>query len=94
VENPSELEVIEDPIVTPRAREVWMPDRQKILNRAVRLLLSEGLIVELWCADEDCDDRKVKREATGGGFDLLCGCKRRVFTRPTQETMRQYVARQ
>lgn len=79
----SDLKIVsvDDKVIVPRSREVWIRDEQKKLNRAIKLLMQRGMSVDLHCLNPDCSDNTVTREQTAGGFELLCGCKRRVFNR-------------
>lgn len=65
--------------IQPRSREVWLRDDLKTINRAVRLFLSKGIAIDMHCTNAACFDTKLTREPNASGFDLLCGCKRRVI---------------
>lgn len=73
------MKTIDEAVIVPRAREVWLRDDQKVLNRAVKLLMARWLAVDLHCLNADCEDNTIQRQPNAAGFDLLCGCKRRVF---------------
>jgi hypothetical protein len=68
-----------DPIVQPRAREVWTNDAVKGLRRATRLLTEHNLQVYVLCGD--CKTQLTQENGDGAGIDLVCACKRRVVRR-------------
>lgn len=70
------------PAAISRDREVWTKDESRLLDRAIALLGSRGLKLQLACNDPACASPTLERmRTTDGSFTLRCGHKDRVFTR-------------
>lgn len=66
---------------TPREREVWTKDEQRLIDRATAFLAFKGLEFLIACADDRCKGQKLERVPAAEGSILRCLHKDRVLQR-------------
>jgi len=70
------------PAAQSRIREVWIKAEARLLDRALALLQSRGVILQLRCGDRTCSAPTLERMTLEDGtVRLRCGHKDRVFSR-------------
>jgi hypothetical protein len=66
---------------TPRAREVFTKDEARLLERAMKLIKARGLVLQMRCSDERCQDTKIERIVDeAGDVRLRCAHRDLVFS--------------
>lgn len=67
---------------TPREREVWTKDEQKMVDRALRFLASKRIKFQMACMDPKCKGHKLEDVLSpDGGSVLRCQHKDRILQR-------------
>ena len=64
-----------------RARETWLYDDWRVLDRAAKLLESRGVQMFLRCPERGCETPMERIRNLDGGIMLRCQHKDRIVTR-------------